>query len=323
MLKISFPSASGCSTPRESKRRIALWPLLALVCACSFGPATSWAAKVPAHWNVFTQEPCSLFLLEHSVKEGLALPQKSDLEAQVAKVYEMEEYSEAQKAQFGFYYYLKYRLQSLPKETRTEVLQALRWATVKNAKDIRGVVTAHENTLSFALELPKKLQDSEVFYFVVAHEMEHIIQELLQSRKAETNETFEREYKEEIPRLRHFDSRMFVAELGAMIAEYNYISTLPEAIRLRLRQQLEKIAAKSFRVGISLVYYAFASEAESTPHYIDEQHALGRYSQAKTIEIQFLELGKLLQKGEVTMDDISDFYLEKLALFRKLTKQTP
>jgi hypothetical protein len=191
--------------------------------------------------------------------------------SQIAKIFSDTSLSEADQAEKAFQVYFEARLGHLSESEQELLRKKLRNIHVELTDAyINGAV--HRVSGEVTLRIPEKYSESLVKYTLLSHELEHSIQIAKLDRNVMPHFSLK-------PKLnRRFEYESFLAELGAMKSEAEWVNAIPESVKAKMFDQLKTEENKTLQ---KIGNYFFSEPQSSVETYVARQWDLGRNTRKK------------------------------------------
>lgn len=213
--------------------------------------------------------------MNQEIREGFVSPQTRQ---RVAEYFSDKSLDPRDRARMAFIAVVSDRLLLLPKKEAKKVQEFLEKRVVRSYHDSPGNIHAflHEPPFSkkIILNLPELIQETTMEYGILIHELEHYIQ-----NRAVTW-SIPLAYKNFFEKVDHFVDYTYEREIGAMIAEFEFMSAIPIEVRRATVQTIthhsELFSKKTADLLISLLDLYSRTPME----HVERQHMRGRYNRS-------------------------------------------
>lgn len=128
------------------------------------------------------------------------------------------------------------------------------------------------------LELPEKFRESILEYAILTHELEHYIQNL------STTDKLAGEARLFIDSLTNPADHTYERELGAMMAEFHFMKSIPLETRKAAKNEVMLYRFHLEKSSLEFLLSLLDVEKDEVSGYLEKQHLLGRYDR-KAVEI--------------------------------------
>lgn len=205
-------------------------------------------------------------ILEHiraitqPTESGLATSQALE---DIRKTFYDPSLSPKQAALLAFDHVLSERLKLLSPEVISGVKTVLESRTQIKTGEFEGHYVPLLNRTQ--ISLPEKLRETFIEYMLLIHETEHAIQSHTIRFETGAAKNFGKNAK-----------IGFESERGAMIAEWNYLRTIPIDVKERMIQELFKMDTL-FPANRDFLIRALGNSNKSSPEYLSNEWQAGRY----------------------------------------------
>lgn len=189
---------------------------------------------------------------------------------EINEIFDRDSLSNKEKARLAFETFLEARLRKVDPTLSFEIRKAYKELVIKHTS---GPLKAHYDlkTGKVIAEIPEFYADSLVSYAIIAHELEHKLQNLRIDSEGLSH------FKLAFQKFVYKVDERFLKESGAMRAEWIYISSTPESVRVKIAQEILKNPnIENSEKSIILIMLLGADE--KIDDYLALQHAVGRYS---------------------------------------------
>lgn len=177
----------------------------------------------------------------------------------------------------AFEIYMKARLRQLPEDVRAKVAEIYKNAEIQESSGLDSYY--HPLTQSLKLRGPERYKLSILDFAVRAHEVEHVIQDTLHRKEVGTS-IYQSKWAWSWIEASH------LKEIGAMSAEWKYLSTMPINVRRELAKRIREDQMKTpFKDALA---YMLENPAMPLKEYLDQMAKSGRYSKSNLVQLKIL-----------------------------------
>lgn len=227
--------------------------------------------------------------INEELKLGYVKPETKE---KIAGYFFDETLSPKERARKTFLAVLGDRIRLLNQNEAKDVVKFLKERVIvsKNDSDIfyGGLVSQPRSVLSIekqiVITLPEALSDTIFEYAILVHELEHYIQELVASRPALGS------FKLVLDKSHHYVDVTYEAEMGAMMSEFEFMSSIPRENRITALEYVKKNKNLFDHETLNLLISILALHHETPIDYVHAQQLGGRYDK-EMIQSKAKELG--------------------------------
>jgi|GEM_PF-2990295 len=183
-----------------------------------------------------------------------------------------------ERARRAFVAVVSDRLSLLPKNEAKKVQEFLKKRVFRNYSDSAGSIRAYLHEPIFEkkimLSLPELIQETTMEYGILIHELEHYIQNRAATR------TIPLAYQNFFEKVDHFVDYTYEREVGAMIAEFEFMNTIPIEVRRATVQTISRNSGFFSKKTRDLLISLLDLYSQTPLEHVERQHLRGRYSRS-------------------------------------------
>lgn len=220
--------------------------------------------------------------MNHEIKTGYV---QLDTRMRIAEVFSDETLSPQQRAKNAFDVVVSDRIGLLTKGDAEQVKKFLNERVMRNYQVNGRYVDGgfFDSPLvnkKIKIHLPQNFSESIIEYAMLTHELEHYIQTRVASKG------FAGGMRLFVDSLNHFVDHKYEREMGAMIAEFNFMKALPLEIRKNAQKEVMLYRFNLSKGSLDLLLSMLDVEQFDVSSYIQKQHESGRYNRNSFIAFE-------------------------------------
>lgn len=220
--------------------------------------------------------------LNRSISKGFVRP---ETKVKIQAIFEDLSLMPPSKAEAVFDLVLEDRLRLLDPEDQKYIRDFLKSRVVREKPNFRNQGHSGLDTLKgeILLSVPDSARRTVLEYGILLHEIEHVIQERARDKAVPGK------IKKWIQEIKGEDIAYFHREVGAMLAEHEYISSIPLEVRAALKKQLQFYTDPNLPSPVKEFYLRFLDAEEAAPALrVRREHKAGRYNKESTARLDTL-----------------------------------
>jgi hypothetical protein len=235
--------------------------------------------------SLASEDPCTVLYrnIGSTIKSGFV---SNNTKSEIDKNFLDENLTPAKRAKKAFNLIIEDRLKMLNPKIQIELRKLLdeRITVDSNVKNLDGAfVPSSSGKLDqdkIELAIPNSLRESIIHYSVLIHEFEHAVAMQIERGGVEKTANPLMVPVEIFKALKYGAGRIYENEANAMMAEFEYLRTIPLEAKYDLSLAIIGDSTMSYSTS-SFTLRSLNSLATNPEEYVEHQRDIGRYSYAK------------------------------------------